>query len=242
MTKLLVSVRSAAEAEAALEGGAALIDVKEPANGPLGMAPLSVIDDVLETVAGRAPVSAALGEARDASEFLPAVVAARLAFVKYGTAGCGDGERAVWQRAFTLASNRLAAAGASCQVVVTAYADWRRSRSPSPSELCRFACERRAGPFLVDTCGKDGSTLLDWLPITEVAELCRRCRAAGVPVALAGSLGPPQIRDLLPLRPDWIAVRGAVCHGRRREDQVDPEKVRELVELIGALRVNARAN
>ena len=38
-TRLLVSVRSAAEAEEALAGGAALIDVKEPANGPLGKAP-----------------------------------------------------------------------------------------------------------------------------------------------------------------------------------------------------------
>ena len=34
--KLLVSVRSAAEAAAALEGGAHVIDVKEPLNGALG--------------------------------------------------------------------------------------------------------------------------------------------------------------------------------------------------------------
>ena len=37
-TQLLVSVRSPAEALAALEGGAALIDVKEPARGSLGRA------------------------------------------------------------------------------------------------------------------------------------------------------------------------------------------------------------
>ena len=36
--KLLVSVRSADEARAALAGGADLIDVKEPAHGPLGAA------------------------------------------------------------------------------------------------------------------------------------------------------------------------------------------------------------
>ncbi len=33
MTRLLVSVRSAAEAEAALTGGASVIDVKEPTRG-----------------------------------------------------------------------------------------------------------------------------------------------------------------------------------------------------------------
>ena len=36
MTRLLVSVRSAAEALAALAGDADLIDVKEPAGGSLG--------------------------------------------------------------------------------------------------------------------------------------------------------------------------------------------------------------
>ena len=36
-TRLLVSVRSADEAEAAIAGGADVIDVKEPSHGPLGM-------------------------------------------------------------------------------------------------------------------------------------------------------------------------------------------------------------
>ena len=38
MAKLLVSVRSADEAEVALEGGADIIDVKEPLHGSLGWA------------------------------------------------------------------------------------------------------------------------------------------------------------------------------------------------------------
>ena len=62
MTRLLVSVRSAAEAEAALRGGADVIDVKEPGRGPLGRADDAVIADVVRLVAGRRPVSAALGE------------------------------------------------------------------------------------------------------------------------------------------------------------------------------------
>ena len=38
MTRLLVSVRNGQEAEAALAGGAHVIDVKEPARGSLGRA------------------------------------------------------------------------------------------------------------------------------------------------------------------------------------------------------------
>ena len=63
MTALPVSVRSAAEAEAALAGGAAVIDVKEPDRGVLGRADGAVIAAVAGAAAERAPVSAALGEA-----------------------------------------------------------------------------------------------------------------------------------------------------------------------------------
>jgi uncharacterized protein (UPF0264 family) len=237
MTQLLVSVRSAAEAEIALAGGAALVDVKEPHNGPLGMAAASVIGAVLDIVAGRVPVSAALGEARDAEGFLPDTVAAQLAFVKYGAAGCrGD----LWQRAFSNTQRRLEALNSSCRVVVAAYGDWQRAGAPSPDELCRFACEQRAGAFLLDTWGKDGSTLLDWMPMPEIETLCRRCRAARVPIALAGSLGPHQIGQLTALDPDWIAVRGAVCRGRR-QDNIDLVKVRALAELIDDLTLASRA-
>src|SRR2546429_246491 len=77
-----------------------------------------------------------------------------------------------------------------------AYADWQRAGAPAPAEVCAFACDQHWGAFLLDTWGKDGTTLLDWLPAAEVAVLCQRCRRAGVPVALAGSLGAPQIRAL----------------------------------------------
>src|SRR5260370_30492609 len=196
MTQLLVSVRWAAEGEGALEGGSGMIDVKARASGPLGMAPVAVIADVLGAVSGRVPVSAAVGEARDAQRFLPTKIAVQLALVKYGPAGCGGRDRAVWDWTFSCARRRLAEIHATCQGVVTAYADWHRSRAPSPAELCRFACAHRAGAFLLDTWGKDGSTLLDWLPPAQVTELCRRCGAAGVPAALAGSPGPPQVREL----------------------------------------------
>ena len=36
--RLLVSVRNASEARAAINGGADVIDIKEPDHGPLGMA------------------------------------------------------------------------------------------------------------------------------------------------------------------------------------------------------------
>jgi uncharacterized protein (UPF0264 family) len=228
---LLVSVRSADEVEAALVGGAALIDVKEPARGPLGRADDAVIAAVVRAVAGRVPVSAALGEWRDpGAPALPAA-AGELAFLKWGLARCGN--RHPWEPLLRVVGRYLAERHPGVGVVAAAYADWRRAQAPPPEEVCAFACARGGGAFLLDTWGKDGTTLLDWTTPAEVRTWSARCHAAGVRVALAGSLGPEQVRTLLPARPDWFAVRAAACAGGRRDAAIDPARVRALVDLLG---------
>ena len=99
MSELLVSVRSVEEAAIALSAGAAIIDVKEPQFGSLGRADDAVIADILNFVAGRRPVSAAMGEllkeprGADGSPASPIVQTIRphheLAFMKWGLSGCG---------------------------------------------------------------------------------------------------------------------------------------------------------
>jgi uncharacterized protein (UPF0264 family) len=227
---LLVSVRSAAEAEAALAGGAGLIDVKEPANGPLGRASAETIAEVLRVVAGRRPVSAALGEILTDSE-LPEVRG--LTFVKWGLKGCpfwlDD-----WPRRLATTAYLVAQVIPGCRLVPVAYADWELVGAPPPQAVCDFACQYGCGAFLLDTWYKGHWNLLNHLSVEEVAGLVRRCQDAGIPVALAGSLGPAQFAELCPVRPDWFAVRGAVCRGGDRKAPIDAEAVRRLAELIRA--------
>ena len=59
---LLVSVRNADEAAAALDGGAAIIDVKEPRHGSLGAAEPEAIAAVARVVGDRRPWTMACGE------------------------------------------------------------------------------------------------------------------------------------------------------------------------------------
>jgi uncharacterized protein (UPF0264 family) len=232
MTRLLVSVRSAAEAEAALEGGAHLIDVKEPSRGPLGKADDRTIADVVRVAAGRRPVSASFGELADGWGW-PAPQAAGLAYGKWGLAGCTAGDRAAaWPYELEGAVQDIRCEFPDCRPVAAAYADWRRARAPAPVEVCAFAVRLRLGALLFDTWEKDGSTLLDWLPPPALRPLIDVCRAGGLRVALAGSLRAEEIRALQPLQPDWFAVRGAVCQGRQRTAAVDAGKVRGLVGLL----------
>lgn len=227
MAGLLISVSDATEALVAVEAGAAIIDVKEPQNGPLGRADESALEAVLQAVAGRAPVSAALGELRDwAEERLPPCLE-RLAFVKWGLAGAGTDWTTRWRRL-----RERVESVSSCRAVMTAYADWRRVAAPPPSEVFHAAFAERAAALLIDTGVKDGTTLTDWLAVGELDELARRCRETGMRLALAGALGATAIRGLLGVRPDWFAVRGAACRQGRREGPVDAECVRRLTDLL----------
>jgi uncharacterized protein (UPF0264 family) len=226
----LVSVRSAAEALAALEGGASLIDVKEPDRGSLGRASPDVIAGVVAAVDGRCPVSAALGELIDGNDDpLPA----GLAFAKWGLAGYGTDP--AWRA-------RLRGGPHHPAVVAVAYADWQCARAPAVDDVFAHVAQRRGRVLLLDTHCKDAArrgqirpTLLDWLPLHDIAALCAACRSAGVRIALAGSLGADEIRKVVPLAPDWIAVRGAACDGGR-EGTVSTVRVRELAALIRSSR------
>jgi (5-formylfuran-3-yl)methyl phosphate synthase len=227
MAELLVSVRSPEEARAALAGGASLIDVKDPAQGSLGRASDAVITAVVRTIAGRRPVSAAMGELIDSRSCFAGV---GVSYLKWGLAGCGGRTRWPGEWAATIAP--VHAMNTACQTVATAYADWQRARSPSPEEVLAFARGHACAGLLLDTWCKDGTTLLDWLSAARINRICRSCRQAGVRVALAGALAPPQIRRLTACQPDWFAVRGAACAGGRREQAIDVNSVRMLVNLV----------
>jgi uncharacterized protein (UPF0264 family) len=230
MTRLLVSVRSATEAMAALSGGADVIDVKEPANGSLGRASAETIAEVMRVVGGRRPDSAALGEfgEMDWAEPLPV----QINYLKWGFSSWR--ERSLHD--ISARFDRLHAERPQRQLVTVAYADWQRAGAPTPDELCRLACAGRWGPFLIDTWQKDGRTLLDFLPLTKLTELRNQCHMADVPLALAGSLGLAEMRTLVPLKPEWFAVRGAVCRKRDRTAEVDAQRVRELADWLAVRR------
>ena len=231
--QLLVSVRSAEEALAALAGGASLIDVKEPSRGPMGRADDSVTGEVVRAVAGRRPVSAALGELRTSGNLK--ALPRELSYVKFGLARCAAWRR--WESSAILHYLSLIAIGKRARMILVAYADAEKAKSPPLEKVADFVCQKDRGfGLLVDTftkkLRKGKPTLLDCIDEVTLGRLCERCHAAGVPVALAGSLGVAEVRRLVPLGPDWIGVRGAVCAGHDRNQSVDAKLVEEIAGLL----------
>jgi len=236
MSQLLVSVRDGAEATAALRGGADLIDVKDPAAGPLGRASPAALREVLAAVAGRKPVSASLGELiewadRDAGEWpLPEGVA----LVKVGLAACRL-RRRDWHAILRAVRVRIEShAMAPLNLpgwVACAYADAAWAQSPPPLEVIKVAAGEGFAGVLLDTWEKNGNRLADWMTDDELAGFVSAARGAGLSVAIAGSLTRDDIERLRPLEPDWFAVRGAACV-RGRDSAIDAEAVAALAGVI----------
>jgi uncharacterized protein (UPF0264 family) len=233
LTRLLVSVRNAREAKDALAGGADLIDVKEPLRGSLGMADPAVWREAAEAVAGRAPLSVALGELRefrsDTQLCLPAVQ-----FAKLGLAGCAaiDDWPARWASALNSLPPRVGR-------VAVSYADWRQAEAPPPRAVIEAGHALGCRAWLIDTYAKHAGGLLDHIGIEELEELIASARRAGMLTVLAGSLTRESIPRVLPLAPDYIAVRGAVCRGGR-EGILNVQLVSEVSTLVGSGVQNSR--
>ena len=234
-TGLLVSVRDRCEALDALSAGADLIDLKEPRRGSLGAVDAATMREVAEAIAGRAPLSAALGELLESADDASANLPAGFAFAKFGLAGCAD--RGDWA---LLLARRIADLPPGAAGVAVVYADWRRAAAPSPAAVLAHAASAGCRAVLVDTWRKGVGGLMDLWSLDECSTFIASIHAAGLTAVLGGSLTADAIGRLLPLAPDFVAVRGAVC-AERREGRLDPARVRALAALVGREPADAAA-
>lgn len=230
---LLVSVRDAAEARAALDGGAAIIDVKEPANGPLGRPAAAVVEAVGRVVAGRRPLTVAGGELAETGfgdETDWHAVVAGAAGVKVGLAGAAA-DHPRWEDRLRRWFARLPPAVAR---VAVAYADWTLARSPQPGEVIDAASRLGCAAVLIDTFDKSGPGLLTGCCDPDApAGWVAAARQAGLRVAVAGRLGLEGIAAAWNLEPDVVAVRSAVCSGGRF-GRVEADLVRRAAQMSPA--------
>jgi hypothetical protein len=231
--QLLVSVASAAEAAAALAGGADFIDAKDPSRGALGAVSEVTLRDIHAAVGCARPVTAALGEAAGEAEIEEAArvfAAAGAAFVKVGFAGIAGVTRAA---ALTMAAVRGAAAGSGGRggVVAVAYADADRVASLPAGALAEVAARAGARGVLLDTADKEGPGLRGLVAPAALARWVAGAHEAGLFVALAGRLTADDLAFARDAGADIAGVRGAACDGGRT-GRVAADKVRSLAFVV----------
>jgi uncharacterized protein (UPF0264 family) len=225
--QLLVSVASAIEAAAALDGGADIVDAKDPQAGALGAVSLEVFREIHACVANRRALSAAIGDATDESaiertsfEF----ATAGAVFVKVGFAGVTSAARVASLAA--AAQRGVAAAGTRTSgLVVVGYAD--QTTTVTPAALIDIAARTGARGVLLDTADKSGCGLLALIGQDALAAWIAHAHAAGVLAAVAGKLTAEDLLAVSDAGADIAGVRGAACDGGRI-GQVSADRVREL--------------
>ena len=216
--KLLVSVWHVDETYAAVIGGADIVDVKDPSAGSLGAPKPSVILKVKEIISLNNPkceVSAAIGDikccpstVRLASYALSSI---GLDYVKVGI------ETADFKLAYSIAENAVEGAreGGKAQVIIVAYADFKRINSLNPLTLPEIAYSVNADGVMIDTRIKDGRNTFNHLSLNELKQFVSKAKKYGLITALAGGLNIEHVEAAYKLGFDVIGFRTAVCDGGR---------------------------
>lgn len=231
---LLASVTSCAEAAIVLDGGADLVDLKDPARGALGALDPPLVRAVVRQVAGRVPVSATVGDLAAMQPRQLAEAAARMAgtgvdYVKVGVFPAVTGAACIDALA------PLAAGGT--RLIAVFFADL--GFAPDLPQRC--AAAGFAG-VMVDTAEKASGSLRSCCSDRELGRFVAAAHADGLLAGLAGSLAIADIAPLLRLAPDYLGFRGALCSGGKRTAELDAAafaRVRAALRAEPILRITS---
>lgn len=223
--KLLVSLISPVECQAVMETPPDIIDIKNPADGSLGMPDISVIEEIRRKIPSNLQLSVAIGDADDNAPLYrlraEEVARAGVNIVKVGLYDFPDSKRAVDFLSFIRR-------GLTASVVAARYVDLTNIREIR--EFPEIAYKAKIKGCLLDTYRKDGGRLADYASMDELKKFVEQCRSLGLLSALAGGLGVDDIGWLSALKPDIAGFRGAVAEGARSEPGISRLRLARLAQ------------
>jgi uncharacterized protein (UPF0264 family) len=227
--RLLVTATDADDAREAVAGGADIVDVKNPLEGPLGAPSPGTIAGVRAAVPAGLPVSVAIGDqSLPGAAALAALGAAQsgAAYVKVGLRDVTEDEAIELLRA--MSEGLAASSGVS--VIAAAYADAGQLKENAlPAQLLpRVASAAGIAGCLLDTAVKDGRGLFEWLSPGALMGLVSEAQDAGLVMALAGGLREGDLTSVLATGADIAGVRSAACRGGMRTARLEAGRIQRL--------------
>jgi len=226
--KLMISVVSVAEAYDAIEGGAEILDIKNPGEGSLGAQPPHIIREIRALSPGNVKVSAAIGDMPN----LPGTAA----LAALGAASCGTdyikvgmfGPKSETEAVILLKSVRRAVKDIPVSIIAAGYADFDRAGTLDPCFLPGIAASSGMAGCLLDTAIKDGKTVFDFITRERLRDLIEHTHAANLVFGLAGALRAEDLITAQELGADIAGLRTAVCHDNKRSGPLETERIRNL--------------
>jgi uncharacterized protein (UPF0264 family) len=232
--KILASIKSVDEIEAAVRGGADIIDLKNPEEGSLGAAAPWDIKTLKKQYSGQI-ISAAIGDFPNLpnTAALAALGAAVSGadYVKIGLHGVKNPSDAL--KIMKNVVKAVKSYNSHIFVVGAGYADYQKVSSINPLELSEILNEAKADIVMIDTAIKDGNTLFSYFDSDTLQKFVDSAHTHGLKAALAGSLSIDHIPMLKKIHTDVIGFRTAICdNGNRVSGVLSANKVRKIMKIV----------
>ena len=231
--KLLVSPINLEEAKTAYNGGADIIDVKNPKEGSLGANFPWVIRSVKEAMGPNTPVSATIGDMNykpgTASLASLGAAVAGADYVKVGLYDIQTTEQAIDMVEHVVKSVKDYDPGK--KVVISGYADYKRINSIPLRELPPICADYGADVVMMDTGIKDGRSTFEFMTNEELSQFVESAHDLGLISAIAGNIKFEDIEAINQIGPDVIGIRGCVCGGDRNST-IQQKLVEELRSMM----------
>jgi uncharacterized protein (UPF0264 family) len=222
----------------AIEGGADIIDLKNPNEGSLG-ASFPWLIKKIRNYSNDFTLSVAIGDMPNlpGTAALAASGAAMCGadIVKVGLLGPNSFDEGV-----TLLKSVVKATkdiNQNILVVGAGYADFKLFNGINSIDIPAICNSAGADVAMLDTYIKDGRKLFHFIDSKQLREFVNKVHEYDLLAALAGSIEPKDIKTLHGLGTDVIGFRSAVCsESDRRNGILEVNRVKGIVEISQHLR------
>ena len=224
MTGMLASVRDLEEAKLVYEGGADIIDLKEPNDGALGAVPLQRIHRVVDDLWEKCVISATIGDLpADYIKINEKVIQTAETGVDYVKVGMFS-ERHIE----TCLPNLIHCTNKGIAVIAVFFADMEFDINFA----IRIAADARLKGVMLDTARKGSGSLLTYKNIMQLEYFVNRAKQNDLLTGLAGSLTIKDIPALLKASPDYIGFRTALCDSNLRIGSLNTNAIYSVRQSI----------
>jgi uncharacterized protein (UPF0264 family) len=224
MTGMLASVRNLEEAKLVYQGGADIIDLKEPNQGALGATPIAEIHRVVDDLWEKCIISATIGDLpADAAEINNKIMQTAETGVDYVKVGMFS-ERHIE----TCLPNLVHCANKGISMIAVFFADMEFD----VDNAINAASNARLKGVMLDTARKGSGSLLVHKNILQLEYFVNRAKQKDLLTGLAGSLGTEDVPTLLKASPDYIGFRTALCDSNIRIGSLNIQSIQSVRNTI----------
>ncbi|PKP56056.1 MAG: hypothetical protein CVT88_10620 [Candidatus Altiarchaeales archaeon HGW-Altiarchaeales-1] len=179
--KLLVSVQNIVECTNAIEGNAAIIDIKNPREGALGACTPKTIKEIVKISHNfNSLCSAAIGDVQYAGNASLAALGAAMCGVDYIKVGLRTESASIagsiMKEVVREVRNYKNFYGEKIKIVAVGFADWQRANTFPVEELYDIGLAGNCDVLMIDTAIKDGKNLFDFVKEKEISNFAGNFR------------------------------------------------------------------